>query len=94
MSFSFFYFCLSWLVRAGRQKETEHASGARRKLGMPVGKEGGKEGGEDAPHHHTYLKKTSKTLVFPLFDLCVTDGRTNGRTDGRTNRQMDGQSLF
>ena len=28
-------------------------------------------------------KNTSKTLVFPLFDLCVTDGRMDGRTDGR-----------
>ena len=38
-------------------------------------------------------KKISKTLVFPLFDLWVTDGWTDGRTDRwmdqRTDRRMD-----
>ena len=29
-------------------------------------------------------KKTSKTLVFPLFDSCVTDRRTDGQKDGWT----------
>ena len=44
--------------------------------------------GASTPHPHpmppppTHIpKKTSKTLVFPLFDSWVTDGPTDGRTD-------------
>ena len=37
------------------------------------------------PPTNTHTQKTSKTLVFQLFDLCVTDGRTDGRTDGPTD---------
>ena len=43
----------------------------------------------------THTQKTSKTLVFPLFDWC---SRTNRQTGRRTNRPMDqrtnGQSLL
>ena len=43
------------------------------------------------PHQHTYQKK-SKTLIFPLFDSCVMDGRTDRRTDRWTDRPTDGRT--
>ena len=45
------------------------------------------------PPPPTHLpKKTSKTLVFPLFDSCVTDRRTARRTDGQTDGRTDGRT--
>merc|ERR1712002_656586 len=48
------------------------------------------------PHSNSHptrkhSQKVSKTLVFPLFDSIITDGRTDGPTDqhGRTDRRTD-----
>ena len=38
--------------------------------------------------------KASKTLVFPLFDSCVTDGRTDRQTDGPPSVQTTASSTL
>ena len=42
------------------------------------------------PQQHLYKKKTSKMLIFPLFDSWVADGQTDGQTNRQTDRQTDG----
>ena len=46
------------------------------------------------PFQHRHIQKASKTLVFPLFDLCSRmDRRTDEQTDGQADGRTDGQSL-